>query len=307
LKKPQIKMNFVDFWPNFQKKDNYFFHLLSQKYEVHIDEENPDVVIGSYGFSNEKEIQKYANHRCLKIYYTGESDGPRNDPYDLNITQWRGIESQNHMRFPLWAFFCSWFDELSIVNSRDPSYLCSIKSLIEKKIDVEKIYESKKRFCNFIYADLTQERRFWFEAFDKLSKVDASGLALNNTGFSIAGRGDQAFKMLFQSEYLFTLSIENKSIDGYLTEKMIHPMSACSIPIYWGDPRSQNDFNDKSYINISAFPDTESVVERVRELLNDKNKYMEVLSEKWFNNVDFDFSPEKVLSFIENGIRRKNS
>ena len=28
--KQQIKIDFTDFWPGFNKQDNYFFHLLNQ-------------------------------------------------------------------------------------------------------------------------------------------------------------------------------------------------------------------------------------------------------------------------------------
>ena len=29
-----IKIDFIDFWPNFLKHDNYFFNLLSQKDDI---------------------------------------------------------------------------------------------------------------------------------------------------------------------------------------------------------------------------------------------------------------------------------
>ena len=130
-----IKVNFVDFWPNFQKQDNYFFHLLSQKFEVIVDAFDPDIVFGSFGFSKVKEIERYANHRCLKVYYTGESDGPKSHPYDVNITQWRDVFLETHVRLPLWAFFCAWFNENTISHQRDPSVLCPINHLINPQVD----------------------------------------------------------------------------------------------------------------------------------------------------------------------------
>ena len=126
--KKKIKIDFVDFWPDFHKKDNYFYHLLSQNYDVLIDSLDPDIVIGSFGFSKNRDIKRYENHRCLKVYYSGENDGPRSE-YDINITQWREIDSKTHMRMPLWAFFISWFDEIPLVHSRDPSFLVPWSSL----------------------------------------------------------------------------------------------------------------------------------------------------------------------------------
>ena len=40
MKKEKIRINFVDFWPNLMKEDNYFYHLLNKEYDVVIDEKN---------------------------------------------------------------------------------------------------------------------------------------------------------------------------------------------------------------------------------------------------------------------------
>ena len=52
----KIRVNFVDFWPDFQKDNNYFYHLLSQKYDVEIDEEglNPDLLFFSVDYGKKK-------------------------------------------------------------------------------------------------------------------------------------------------------------------------------------------------------------------------------------------------------------
>ena len=33
-KKEELKVAFADFWPNFIKNDNYFYHLLNQEFKV---------------------------------------------------------------------------------------------------------------------------------------------------------------------------------------------------------------------------------------------------------------------------------
>jgi len=304
--KNELKINFVDFWPDFQKKDNYFFHLLSQKYLVRIEENDPDIVFGSYGFSQEKEIHRYSSHRCLKVYYTGESDGPRSFPYDVNITQMRNLDSQFHIRLPLWAFFCSWFNETPIVHSRDPSVLCPINNLVNPSVDFEMIYHQKKKFCSFLYADETYERNFWFDQLSRISFVEASGNARNNTGYKIPGRGDQFHKLSYMSEFFFSLAIENKSANGYLTEKMLHPLTVFSIPIYWGDPQVINDFNPKCFIDARGMSH-EKVLEEIIELTKDKRRYIEKMSAPRIDLKKLDFIPQNVINFLDRHVNLKKT
>ena len=75
----KIKINFVDFWDNLDKTDNYFYHLLSMKYKVVIDEDDPDLLFFSVDYAKRKERDRYINHRCRKIFYTGENVSPNFD------------------------------------------------------------------------------------------------------------------------------------------------------------------------------------------------------------------------------------
>lgn len=299
-----IKINFVDFWPSFHKKDNYFFHLLSQKFDVLIDDVDPDIVFGSYDFGKKQEILKYEKHRSLKAYYTGESDAPRGYPYDINFTQRRGIEDINHMRIPLWAFFCSWFGENNHILNRDPSYLTPYKGLDKSKVDLEAIYDARKRFCNFIYVDETIERVKWFDSISQIGTVDSAGKLRNNLGMTIAGRGDQIYKQIFMSEHLFSLGIENCGIDGYATEKLLHPMSVVSIPIYWGDTNVHLDVNINSIIDLRN-KDIKDAQEEVSYISSTKNRYLDKLSNPWFILDHRKTYMSDVLDFIEHAMIRK--
>jgi hypothetical protein len=298
----ELRIDFVDFWPNFHKKDNYFYHLLSQEYLVKIDEVNPDIVFGSYGYDRFRQIEKYKDHRSLKIFFTGENDGPRGGPYDVNMTQHR-CDSENHMRIPLWAFFTSWFDEVSFVHNRDPSFLTPWKALDKRKVDLESIVDAKKRFCCFVYADLTTERKKWFDAIKQLEEVDAAGKCLNNTGGSIPGRGDQIYKLAFLSEYFFSLAVENSCVNGYSTEKLLHPMSMLTIPMYWGDPNVHEDINIDSVIDLRKDP--KDVIDELRMLVSNKRNYIDKLSIPWFNIDHSKRYREDTLKFIKNSAMKK--
>ena len=58
-----LKINFVDYWPGYDKSNNYFYHLLSTQYNIIIDEEDPDLLFFSVDYSDLGESEKYKNHR----------------------------------------------------------------------------------------------------------------------------------------------------------------------------------------------------------------------------------------------------
>ena len=118
---------------------------------------------------------------------------------------------------------------------------------------------------------------------------------------TIQGRSDHVFKVLWQDSYKFTASLENTSVEGYTTEKLIHPMSTLSLPIYWGNPRVGNDFNTESFINVNEYNSMEEVAEHVKMIDNNNDLYLEYLSKPWFKNRQFpkNVIPSAVLNFFE--------
>jgi hypothetical protein len=57
-----------------------------------------------------------------------------------------------------------------------------------------------------------------------------------------------------------------------------------SIPIYWGSPLINLDFNTKSFVNLHDFKSDEEVICRIIELDQDKYKMVDLLNENWFTN-----------------------
>ena len=73
-----------------------------------------------------------------------------------------------------------------------------------------------------------------------------SGRVLNTLGHRVAD------KQAFLRDYKFTIAFENESHPGYTTEKIVEPMLADSIPIYWGDPLVGTDFEVESWLEHLA-------------------------------------------------------
>lgn len=73
------------------------------------------------------------------------------------------------------------------------------------------------------------------------------------------------------SDYRFTISIENSSINDYWTEKIADPFIAYTVPIYHGCKNIANYFPEKSYIGINI-NDTTGALSQIEHILNNSDR-----------------------------------
>jgi len=299
-----IKIDCADFWGGLIKTDNYFYNLLSTKYHVLIDENDPDLLFFSVGYGKTREREKYLNHRCKKVFFTGENVRPNFDYQsveypnysigraDIALTFDYSNDNRNY-RFPLWAFFINWFDR-PYNHDRDPAYLVPTNHLVSRDHICK-----KGNFCNFVFSNNSGKRIEILELISKYKHVDCAGKLANNFP-KISGRGDQKDKIDFISKYKFTIAAENSKHDGYTTEKIIHPFSVGSIPIYWGSSRVSEEFNPKSFIDTEGMSEKQ-ILDLIMFIDYDENAYNKILKEPIFTNntIPENVMPKNVLSFIE--------
>ncbi len=138
----------------------------------------------------------------------------------------------------------------------------------------------KSHFCNFIYSNQGNHKRFpgikkrmyFCKLLSQYKRVDCAGRSLNNTDKlkimeeNISNLNNT--KINFMRDYKFSIAFENRSEEGYLTEKICHAYLADSIPIYWGNPDIAKFFNIESFINCHDYDNFAKVVERVKEIDN---------------------------------------
>lgn len=273
-----IRIYFVDFWKGFDVHYNFFSRFLSEKYNVIIDNQNPDYVFFSYYCS---DIYKWKYRNAIKIYYSGENDVP-----NFNITDYAiGFHFLNfgdrYLRFPLYLFYNNAWDRLETLEQKTIS-----KKLCERK------------FCNFIYsnkkaADPIREK-FFFEL-SKYKRVDSAGKLYNNVGFSVLDKLD------FIKDYKFTISFENSKVDGYTTEKVVEPMFVNSIPIYYGNELISRDFNPNSMLIINNEDDFGQIIEQIEFLDQHDDAYLAKLQEHWLiRENEKDYWSGLLMNFFDN-------
>ena len=269
--KRKIKIEFSDWWPGFDKTDNYFYNLLKEEFDVEISS-NPDYLFFSV-FGNHHQ-----SYRCTKIFYTGENVAPT-----LGYCQWSfSFDYSNDPR-----------------NYRLPHYLLydGYYELVRPKIIDESF--AKRKFCNFVASNGNcSERNTFVQQLSKYKKVDSGGRWMNNIGYAVDD------KLKFQSEYKFSIAFENNAYrpqhPGYTTEKIMQPMTVNSIPVYWGNPLIGKEFNTKSFVNFYDFENMGNMIEYIIELDNNNDKYLEMLKTDWLpgNIIPEENKIENIKSFL---------
>jgi alpha(1,3/1,4) fucosyltransferase len=268
--KPTVKIGFADFWKHFNKSDNYFFHLLSKRFEVQLSDSPDFLLYSNYG-------EDHLKYDGIRIFYNGENERINWNACDYALS-FEFQQTPKHYRLPNWVLY------------DDPELLATPKK------DPEMILKEKTGFCNMVISNPHASKRIDF--FNKLGlykHVDSGGRYLNNIG------GPVDNKRAFIRKYKFTIAFENSSYPGYTTEKLFEPMLENSVPLYWGNPVVGKDFNTKSFVNYNDYANEEAFIERIIELDKNDDLYLKVLSEPWYNDNSMpDYLKEdKILDFFE--------
>lgn len=270
------KIMFKDFWPNFNKKNNYFTQLLDKfNYKYEIVNSNPDILIisvfGNLQNNTEKKINnKFPNVR--KIFYTGERETilyKRNAPWaDLNLT-FDYSSNFNNIRFPHWLLY-------------------------DFNKDLKLKYKNNSKFCCFVYSHTVGFRNNFVKKLSKYKKVDCGGSCLNNVG----GKVDD--KLKFQRNYKFCIAFENKLQDGYVTEKILEAYTSNCIPIYKGSIGVYKDFNPETFINAHDFESDEDLINYIIKVDNNDELYKSYLNKPIFSKVWLDRFNDPYDTFYKN-------
>ena len=264
-----MKISFLDFWPGFDSKNNFFFHSINQlgiKFKV-VNPRRADVIFFScFGSEN----LKYNN--CKKILFLGENLDLSSYKFDYSISHHLMEESkENHFRLPLWKTYIDWFDVKTYTN---PEYLIPL-NYVDQRNEFNLI--NKNKFCSIVYSSEYESRNKYINLISKYKKVDVYGKNKFNNFIQEGERN----KMVHLSSYKFSLAMENQISGGYITEKLLHAKISGNIPIFYGDAAVNKDFNPNCFIYINEINDKE-LIGRIEELDKDKSLYSSKFEEPLF-------------------------
>jgi hypothetical protein len=273
-----IFIDFCDFGPRFSKTDNFFYRVLKTRFNVEIADQ-PDYLV--YG---NPESHLHRLHTCTKIYFGVESFLPDWNECDYAMTC-HYLDDPRHLRLPYYALYGNG------------------QSLLKDGEDLQKALAGKTRFCTFVVSNAgkrkTQRRIDFFQKLSARRRVDSGGRAFNNIGGPLPP--GPPVKMDFLRTGKFNIAFENASLPGYTTEKLVEAFWARSVPIYWGNPLINKEFNPKSFLNAADFPSDDALIDRVLELDANDSMYLEMLRQPCFHNNEINefYRMDRILDFFE--------
>lgn len=256
----KLKLGFADTHEHL----SLFFHsLLANRYDIELDNENPDYLI--FGDRNFGETnRRFTKKDCVKIFYTGENQRPEEYDchyaisFDHNFNTW-------HYRLPLFVIYM-W--SLENIHKTEYNYYYLLG---ERKI------KEKTDFCSFVVANPNCEmRNDFFKKLNSNRTVDSPGKVFKNMDVNLEG---EKAKIDFLSTRKFNICFESYSHPGYTTEKILHALYAGTVPIYWGNPLVTSDFNSSAFINAHDYADLDQLVEYVMWVDSDEDTYNKYLAQ----------------------------
>jgi alpha(1,3/1,4) fucosyltransferase len=269
-----LRIGFSDMWDDFNPEYNMFTLMLEEAgkalgrgvsgFKVVSGTESMDLLLfGPFG-----ETWKQVPGSVPKVHYTGENTEPiRREDIKLNMG-FRHVDFNDgwYLRLPLWMLEINWFQaDVERIGNPKPLPIDRCCKVVPEEIS------RKQKFCSFVVTNPCQPmRNSAFQWLNNYKHVDSAGRLFNNMGDAIfAGRGGgggELAKHEFLKDYKFCLAYENASAPGYTTEKYLHAKAAGCIPIYWGDPKAERDFNMAGCIDARDVTTSGELVRLVKEV-----------------------------------------
>ena len=247
-----IKIKFVDFYQGFDAADSEFVTILRKNYDV-VFSDDPDYLFYScFGY-------EHLSYDCIRIFYTGECVTPDFNVCDYAIGFDRLSFGDRYLRAPLYSLF---------------HYKAEYHELINPPPFLEPDLKAKTDFCSFVYSNCfaAPQRELFFDTLSRYKTVSSGGRFKNNVG------GPVKDKRAFQTKHKFSIAFENTAYNGYITEKLMEAFAARTLPIYFGAPDVNLDFNEAAFINCAQYQSFDEVVRKVIEIDQDDQLYLQMMN-----------------------------
>ena len=235
--------------------------ILEERYTL-VESESPDFVFFGCGSQND-----CVDYNCVRIILMGENQRPNFNLFDYAAGFDQIQYEDRYLYFPLYV---------------TGGWRRFLEMALKKHLRGEAYFLSKKKFCNMVVSnvrDSSEKRIDFFKKLCEYKKVDSCGKSYNN----LPGGKPVEDKLKFQEDYKFSLAFENSTHKGYTTEKITQAWAAGTIPIYWGDPSVSEQFNEKAFINCHAYKDWDAVIEKIKEIDQNDELYLEMQKQSIYN------------------------
>lgn len=276
--KKTVRINYVGTFPNLDiTKNAIYIYLKENGYDVQITEDADYLVVDSV----RQNPYPWVGKPQVRIMNTGENITPDFNLVDYGISIYPIQFGDRHFQLPGCTF------------SKDHWIALPKKS---RDYDLDFLRE-KEYFANFIASHESESniRGDFFKELCKYKRVESVGTYLNNMpdGQTVDWTNDS--KTDFQRKCKFTLCFESTNHYGFVTEKIVDAFYSDTIPVYYGSPTVTDIFNKDAFINVADYPSFEAAIEKIRELDQDEEKYLEMLRQPILVDPEYPERLEKEL------------
>ncbi len=184
------------------------------------------------------------------------------------------------------------------------------------KMNMEYNMKRKSKFCAYMYSYDVPYRVEIYNFISKYKKVDALGKSCSNIvdDDRFVYNENETYNDIAvarYSDYKFVLALENSICKGYMTEKLINPILAGSIPIYAGPNDIFDIINKKRIIYVYDFKNYGDLLEYIKKVDTDESLHQLIIKENIFvkeSQINFGNFEEYIGSKINKlfGFEEKN-
>lgn len=267
------------------QKNNFELQILDKDYDYFFCNENI--------YHDKKIYQESINQapNTIRIFTCDEAIYPDLNLFDYAVC-FDDFDKDRIIKYPLKMFLNDQFNESQL-----------ILEYSKQNINGKDILREKTKFCNFIYSNPHAHpmRDNLFYTLSKYKKVDSLGKHLNNSTIPHTRQETKwrTISIELKKPYKFSIAAENAYFKGYISEKIITSMMANTIPVYFGTSEVIKYFNPKSFINVNDFSSLEDVVKKVKEIDENDDLYLEMISQPWRTKEQIDLFDKEYEEYLK--------
>ena len=266
-----------------------FWEMLIDELPLELDEENPEIVI--FGSNTENEYLDCTD--ALRLFLTSKCELPDFNLIDYAFGHKDLSLDDRHFQLPGY-FFSQWFD--SLLTGTGAS----------RRVE-------RTRFCSYNFGDAGDHpvREKLFHRLSDYKFVHAHGAHLNNAEplertSQEKGWHDALCSVLDQ--YKFAIVCEDVSSPGYTSARVVEALACGTIPIYWGNPLIEREFNPERLINLHCYDSIDSAVARIIEIDSSDTLFQHITEQPPFLPEQRQKLPtrEDVVTLMSNILNRRD-
>ena len=211
------------------------------------------------------------------------------ETYDVVLCS-HGVVRDNVIDCPFFVYYCYGASRL---NRLQPRYR-----------HIKPYWFIPEKFCCMIVSNRNVAARTkMFQLVSQYKRVDSAGKYMNNMNVELYDDYTSEEFIKFIAQYKFMICFENTIEGTYITEKLINPLLAGTIPIYYGTNYCQHVFNKDAYLYLEDESERSysALLERIKELDDDDTQYLHMVNRPVFNP-NFDYENTYGLDEIANRV-----